>query len=79
MAEGVGGWGGQRRSAPSTTPAGRQRSERPNIMLMAAFDWFLHDFTPHRSPQLSDGVTGAEREERNSKKAGGKKILIQTY
>lgn len=55
-------------------PALRQqadsRSERPDIMLMEAFGWFLHDFTPHCSSQLSDTVTGAEWEACNLNKAG---------
>lgn len=45
---------------PSGTPAGIQRSKRPDIMLMGAFRWFLHDFTPCCSSQLSDTVEGAE-------------------
>ena len=57
------------RQAASTMPAGRQRSERPDIMLMEAFGWFLHDFTPHCSSQLSDTVTGGEWEACNSNKA----------
>lgn len=49
-----------RRQAASSMPAGIQRSKRPDIMLMEAFCWFSHDFTPCCSSQLSDTVTGAE-------------------
>ncbi len=65
------------RQAASITPAGRQRSERPDIMLMEAFGSFVHDFTPHCSSQLSDTVTGAQWEACNLNKA--EKILSQRY
>lgn len=55
--------------AASTVPAGRQRSERPDIMLMEAFGWFLHDFTPHCLSQLSDTVTAAQWDACNLYKA----------
>lgn len=65
------------RQAANTMPAGRQRSKRPDIMLMEAFGWFLHNFTPHCSSQLSDTVMGAEWDTYNLNKTG--KILSQRY
>lgn len=59
-----------RQAASSIRQQADSRSERPDIMLMEAFGWFLHDFTPHCSSQLSDTVTGAEWEACNSNKAG---------
>lgn len=65
-----------RRQAASSMPAGIQRSKRPDIMLMEAFCWFLHDFTPCCSSQLSDTVAAAEWEACNPNKA--EKIFHQS-
>lgn len=77
-------WRGQRRKSVSrhrlgtvrSNPADRQRSEISDIMQIVVFGWFLHDFTPHCSPQLSDKVTGTDENHGTQTTLGEKKQKV---